>query len=239
MARRTGRPSKFIPEVRQMLVRALAGGSTIGDACAMAGIGESTFYLWQAIGRAYGEGRSHPNMPRLVRDRDAYLEFLEEVKKAQASSRLSAVTVIQQTGRDRWVHRKTGTVRTSPPKPLTWVHEDTGEIIHDDPTFFAEDPEKWIKEWSGEAWEYQQGDWRSLAWYLERCDFANWGRRERVDVHEMDWRAEAIEGIKQGALTYETLQEEVGRDLAVELFKSAGVPVVYAGADQAGEGGQP
>lgn len=238
MARKTGRPSRFIPEVRRMLVKALSGGATISDACAMAGVSETTFYRWQAVGRAYGEGRPHPDMPRRVKERESFQEFWEEIKKAQASSRLSAVTVIQGHGRDRWVHRKTGVIRSAPPPPLTWVNRRTGEVAHDDPDLFAEAPEDWEQEWSGEAWEYQRGDWRSLAWYLERSDFANWGRRERVDVHEMDWRAEAIEGIKQGALTYEALQEEVGRDLAVELFKSAGVPVVYAGADSAGEGGQ-
>jgi len=97
MARRTGRPTKFIPEVRRMLVRALAGGATIADACSVAGVGETTFYTWQAIGAAVAEGRTHPQMPWKVVDREPFQEFWEEIKKAQASSRLSAVTVIQQT----------------------------------------------------------------------------------------------------------------------------------------------
>jgi phage terminase small subunit len=40
-----------------------------------------------------------------------------------------------------------------------------------------------------------------------------------------DWRSEAIDLIRRGAVKYEPLVEELGEDLATELFKSAGVPI--------------
>lgn len=40
-----------------------------------------------------------------------------------------------------------------------------------------------------------------------------------------DWRSEAIELIRKGAVKYEPLVEELGEELATELFRAAGVPV--------------
>lgn len=40
-----------------------------------------------------------------------------------------------------------------------------------------------------------------------------------------DWRDEAIEYIKAGELTYQSLAEEFDHDLARDLFRSAGVPI--------------
>lgn len=48
---------------------------------------------------------------------------------------------------------------------------------------------------------------------------------------EHDWRTEAVEAIQQGKLPYDILADEIGYDLAQELFKSAGVPVLHARTD--------
>lgn len=49
-----------------------------------------------------------------------------------------------------------------------------------------------------------------------------------------DWHNEAIDLIRRGELEYKPLAEELGRDLARELFESAGVPVLNAGQDTQG-----
>jgi len=51
------------------------------------------------------------------------------------------------------------------------------------------------------------------------------------------WRDDLIALVKDGALTYEILEAELGRDLAVELFAGAGVPVSQDGeAEEDGAG---
>lgn len=45
---------------------------------------------------------------------------------------------------------------------------------------------------------------------------------------EVDWQVEAIAAIKDG-MPYDALASEIGDDLAQQLFKSAGVPVLQSG----------
>jgi phage terminase small subunit len=49
--------------------------------------------------------------------------------------------------------------------------------------------------------------------------------RTRID----DWRSDAIRYIRAGELAFEPLVEQVGYDLATELFTLAGVPLLSAG----------
>lgn len=67
-----------------------------------------------------------------------------------------------------------------------------------------------------------------------------WGEpSERIDVHVSDWRSDAISMIKAGRLTFEATQEVYGIDLAVELFRQAGVNVTpgpYGGQAPPGAG---
>ena len=42
-----GRKSKYVPEVIDAVLGAIESGMTDADACAVAGIAESTFYHWQ------------------------------------------------------------------------------------------------------------------------------------------------------------------------------------------------
>jgi phage terminase small subunit len=51
--------------------------------------------------------------------------------------------------------------------------------------------------------------------------------RTRID----DWRSDAIRYIKNGELAFEPLVEQVGHDLATELFTLAGVPLLPAGVE--------
>lgn len=76
------------------------------------------------------------------------------------------------------------------------------------------------------------GDWRAAVEYLKRRHPDEWTEHVQVD----DWRTEAINLIRRGELQYAPLAEEVGIDLAAELFKSAGIAVVDAGAFSTGAG---
>lgn len=74
------------------------------------------------------------------------------------------------------------------------------------------------------------GDWRAGVEYLKRRHYGEWGDRSKID----DWRSEAIELIRRGEVAYDALEQELGGELAEELFKSAGVPIANAGESSAG-----
>lgn len=221
--KRRGRSSIFSEKVRKDILAALQAGATNQDACAVAGVGVATFYEWLAIGNAALNNTKHARMPRDADARLAFAEFTESVKKAQATARFRGVATIQSAGQDRWVHAVTGEIRTKVPPPVTWMNKRTGELLFENPASLSESSGEWEKQWSGEVWRCERGDWKALAWYLERSDFEHWGRRARVD--HFDWRVEAVQRIKELNIPFDVVEGELGHDLAVELFESAGVPI--------------
>lgn len=50
---------------------------------------------------------------------------------------------------------------------------------------------------------------------------------DKVEI--TDWQTEAVMAIRAGEIDYPALEEEFGRDLATELFQTAGVPVAEEG----------
>ena len=72
--RRAGRPSKLTPELQEQILTAIReGGCTYADACLKAGISKSTFQLWKKKGQEQKRGH--------------YLDFLDELKEAEAGFR--------------------------------------------------------------------------------------------------------------------------------------------------------
>lgn len=51
--------------------------------------------------------------------------------------------------------------------------------------------------------------------------------KDRVQID--DWRSEAVDLIRRGELAYEAVEQELGYDLAQELFAAAGIRVAHAG----------
>ena len=68
----------------------------------------------------------------------------------------------------------------------------------------------------------KDGTWQAAAWLLERRFPQRWSRVQTVNI---SWQAEVIELLNSGQVTREDVIEELGTDLAEELFVSAGIAV--------------
>ncbi len=145
----------------------------------------------------------------------AYSEFSDAVSRAREAAKVTAI----------------GTLRSAmaPTRTISKTTETFTETRVDS---------------KGEPYEYKRvterhtvtvipGDWRAAIEYLKRRYRDEWS--EKSIIEHQDWRAEAVEQIRDGKLSYEVLRDEFGEDLADQLFKSAGVPVGDAGEAGAGE----
>lgn len=177
---KTGRHSDFTPEVVQRLLASLTSGTTIKDACAIAGIGETTYFRWMEIGKACAEGSSHKQKPA-ASDTELiarFKEFWEQSKRARASARFKSLQTVHRAGMPQWIHRKTGAIRYEPPPPITWMHSQTGELAFEEPVRVSD----YERQFSGEAWSYNEPNWTAHAWYLERSDPASWAARNYTKI---------------------------------------------------------
>ena len=84
---KAGRPSVFTPETREKILSALRAGNYRVAACKFAGISDETLRDWINRGK-----RGEP----------AYLEFLEQVKQAEAQAEASLVATIRKAAGDHW-----------------------------------------------------------------------------------------------------------------------------------------
>lgn len=89
MANSKGRPSKLTPKVEKEFVDLVKSGSYIETACAVVGIGRSTYYDW--IKKANDSLESN-----------RYTKFRDKVRKAQAWAEARDVAIIQQHAEKHW-----------------------------------------------------------------------------------------------------------------------------------------
>lgn len=84
-----GRPgiSSFTPETREKILNALRAGNYRVAACKFAGISDETFRRWMNAGKA-GEPE--------------YVDFVEQVKQAEAQAEASLVATIRKAAGDHW-----------------------------------------------------------------------------------------------------------------------------------------
>lgn len=80
------RPTILTPEIQEIIVKALHLGATHRLAGLAAGIGESTFYTWMALGRDTGAS--------------PYLEFLNAVKIAEGAGAVECLEKLAVASRD-------------------------------------------------------------------------------------------------------------------------------------------
>src|SRR5690348_5560790 len=102
------RPLELTDDVALAVAASLEDGCSIADACALAGIGESTYHGW---------------IKRAAAGESPFVEFAELTRAARAKGRLVHVQAIRAAAAD---------------------------------------------------------DWRASAFFLERSDPANWGRKDKV-----------------------------------------------------------
>jgi len=83
-----GRKPKLTKELQEQICRLISAGNYIKTACQASGISEQTYNNWKKWGEQRGKGE--------------YSEFLEAVKKAEATAIAKNVTVIQLAARESW-----------------------------------------------------------------------------------------------------------------------------------------
>lgn len=90
----TGRKLTLTEDLKINICRILEDGTTVKDACAIVGIGQSTYFEWVAIGNAYRNGENHERMPKRIADREMFAEFAEATTRARAKMRHDIVKVL-------------------------------------------------------------------------------------------------------------------------------------------------
>ena len=86
-----GRNTKLTPEVIRKMCEALEGGNTRRVAALLAGIGESTFYLW--MDKAKPTHKDHAPM---------FVDFMEQITHAEAVAEAEHVKNLQIQGIGDW-----------------------------------------------------------------------------------------------------------------------------------------
>lgn len=153
--KRPGRPSKIERrDLTKRLIEALEEGNAIEVACAYAPIAEATFYNWQNRAQAELDRVAENPARRSVRKAERpFVEFMEEVTRAQREAERKHVTVINRAGMRRKVRKRK--LSKDP---------NSGKVTGVEVT---------------EHWE--EGDWRASAWWLERRRHGRYGQRQRLE----------------------------------------------------------
>jgi hypothetical protein len=118
---KVGRKSKF-DDHKDRLLKAIATGVSYKDACAIAGIDETTFYNWKAKGEKAKSGK--------------FAEFFQDIKKANATATAKHVQNINRAALDGETIIETRVV----------VDEDGNEIDK------STTKKKIAKQWQASAW---------------------------------------------------------------------------------------
>lgn len=201
-----GRQHAMTEERIQAVENALKRGVPLHEVFALAGISGPTYYKWMKWGNLLnqlelGEPLSDSDLatlPPKEEDCAIALDFYRRCQKARAEMRANIVGQILDYSLKTWTHKLTGEVRYEPPPgPFTWTNRLTGEIRFEPPdgpngswidfppdaqygAANLDDDEVWSKQWSGDAWAFDKGDWKPMGWFLERSSPEDWARRKVV-----------------------------------------------------------
>ena len=127
-----GRPTKLTEERQGELCRYLRDGNAISTACALVGIGESTYHAWRERGTAELERvkEGHVNC-RVRKDERPFVEFLEATTRARAKGEQQHVKNIVTKSEEDWRASAWFLERS---RPERWGKkqklEHSGEITH-------------------------------------------------------------------------------------------------------------
>lgn len=160
------RPTKLTPELQVKILERLATGSTIKTTCESVGIGDSTYHMWVAVGKAYANGENHEKMPRKIADRKALSEFAEAVTRAIASGMITAAECFYNGTQPS--QTKSVMTETVEETRLRKVKDTDGKIV--------EEPYTYKRTITRKTTTHMPGDWRAAMEYLARRDPENWAR---------------------------------------------------------------
>lgn len=108
------------------------------------------------------------------------------------------------------------------------IKDANGEIEGWYPAF---DYERCIADGNGhliKAIKYKRGTPPEIEFYDTQAALVHLGKHYALftdTVKHEDWRDTAIQYIRAGEVSYNALEDEIGADLATELFEAAGVPI--------------
>lgn len=161
---KAGRKSRLTPELQRQLVRFLSQCATIQDACAVAGIDDSTFYKWQQRGRdawqqVSGMDDTAAALAAVPEADRPFVEFFDAVTRAEAKARTLAAGVLHDAMRPSTIKETT-----------TEVLEET-RILKDGTPFDYRRSETRTVE------RDVPPDWRAAVEYLKRRDKRNWSEK--------------------------------------------------------------
>lgn len=91
-----GRPSKLTPETATRIVDAIRAGCYAQVAAQAAGVGKTTYFDWRARGR---EARGMEPVPRSERP---YVDFVNQLEKAEADAELRLVVHVVAAAPKDW-----------------------------------------------------------------------------------------------------------------------------------------
>jgi transposase len=123
----TGRPTKFTPEVREIILDAIEAGNYFSVACSIAGVDFSTFSRWMKRGRSKApEDAEFCAFRKAVKRAEAHGEAkqLGHVTTAAESTWQAAAWYLERKYPKRWSRPQ-----TTPPKPAKPLSQMTREEL--------------------------------------------------------------------------------------------------------------
>jgi hypothetical protein len=150
MDSKQGRPSKYTPEIHAGIVEAISAGNYREPSSQAHGICPKTFYNWLSRGKK-GE--------------EPFLQFLHDIKRAEAQAELDHIRKIGEIARGEAVIERKVIKRAK--------RDGTSE-------------EEVIERFS-------QPQWTAYAWLLERRHAMRWGKLESEKLTEMERRLKELE----------------------------------------------
>jgi len=123
---RIGRPTKFTPETRDLIINGIGAGAHIGVVIQAAGIGRHTYYDWMAAGR---EASVKVEEGFEISDKEReFMDFAIAVVQAEASAELRLVGHLSKAASKDW---RAALAMLKLRYPTRWREIATTEIISD------------------------------------------------------------------------------------------------------------
>jgi len=99
MAKR-GPKTKLTPELKEKIIKYIAAGNYVKDACQMVGISEFIYYYWKRQGKK-AEKKLEEGKKLTDRENELY-QLYQSIKKAESTAVMRNVLNIQKAGKDSW-----------------------------------------------------------------------------------------------------------------------------------------